>query len=81
MKLRNLPRLGQRIEVVLRVPPPSREPVTGQVCQGLRVKRQLKTMTEPVDEFAVLEALGSAQIVIQVANHQVAKSDHRKKVQ
>ncbi len=53
----------------------------GQLCQGLRVKRQPKTMTEPVDEFAVLEALGSAQIVIQVANHQVAKSDHRKKMQ
>jgi len=45
------------------------------------VKRQPKTMTEPVDQSEVLEAVGTAQIVIQVANHQAAKSDHRKKVQ
>jgi hypothetical protein len=38
-------------------------------------------MTEPVDEPAVFEALVSTEIVIQVANHQVAKSDHWKKMQ
>ena len=52
----------------------------GQLGQGLRVKWQPETMSEPVDKPAIFQALGSPQIVIEMADHQVTKTEHREKM-
>jgi hypothetical protein len=48
----------------------------GQLGQGFDVQWETEPTSEPADEFAVFQALGCAQIMIQMAYHQVPKTDH-----
>ena len=53
----------------------------GQFGQGFDVQWETEPASEPVDELAVFQALGSAQIMIQMAYHQVTKTDRRQNME